>query len=77
MSIKRARYLSLIPSSAAHRAERGFAGEMQTVAQAFTAASLRGRPAKDGRDRSDGKDGRDHRSASEPRNDFNKKPVEE
>ena len=42
-AIKRARYLSLIPSSVSHEVERGFAGEMQTVAQAFAAASLRGR----------------------------------
>ena len=50
LAIKRARFLALIPSSAAHEVERGFAGEMQTVAQAFAAASLRGRTAaKDGK----------------------------
>lgn len=43
LAIKRARFLALIPSSAAHEIERGFAGEMQTVAQAFAASSLRGR----------------------------------
>lgn len=43
LAIKRARFLSLIPSSVAHEVERGFAGEMQTVAQAFAASSLRGK----------------------------------
>ena len=32
-SIKRARFLALIPSSIAHRTERGFSGEMQYAAQ--------------------------------------------
>ena len=50
IAIKRARFLALIPSSAAHEVERGFAGEMQTVAQAFAAASLRGRSRDGGRE---------------------------
>ena len=74
LSIKRARYLSLIPSSAAHRVERGFAGEMQTVAQTFNAASLRGRSPKEGRDRSEG---RENKSFSDSRNEPNKKPFDE
>ena len=43
LAIKRARFLSLLPYSVAHEQERGFAGEMQSVAQTF-AASVRGRP---------------------------------
>ncbi len=43
LAIKRARFLSLIPSAISHEIERGFAGEMQSVAQNFAAASLRGR----------------------------------
>ena len=41
-AIKRARYLSLLPYSAAHETERGFAGEMQAVSQSV-APSFRGR----------------------------------
>lgn len=43
VAIKRARFLSLIPCSTAHNVERGFAGEMQNVAQAFAAAAMRSR----------------------------------
>lgn len=39
-SVKRARFLALIPSSIAHRTERGFSGEMQYAAQ--NVASLGG-----------------------------------
>ena len=42
-AVKRARYLGLIPYSVAHRPERGFAGEMQMVAQTFSTAGFRGR----------------------------------
>lgn len=37
-AIKRARYLSLIPYSIAHRTERGFAGEMQGAAVSFSSS---------------------------------------
>lgn len=75
LAIKRARFLALIPSSAAHEVERGFAGEMQTVAQAFAAASLRGRAtAKDGKP-----EGRGPAAGGEerPARPENKKPVAE
>jgi small subunit ribosomal protein S18 len=36
LAVKRARFLSLIPSSVAHRTERGFSGEMATVAAAVS-----------------------------------------
>jgi small subunit ribosomal protein S18 len=51
VAVKRARYLSLLPYSMAHRPERGFAGEMQMVAQSFGTASFRGR--RDGGPRGD------------------------
>jgi small subunit ribosomal protein S18 len=44
LAVKRARFLSLIPSAVTHRVERGFAGEMQTVAQSFSTSALRSRP---------------------------------
>lgn len=44
LAIKRARFLSLIPSAVTHRVERGFAGEMQSVAQSFSTSALRSRP---------------------------------
>jgi small subunit ribosomal protein S18 len=40
-AVKRARFLGLIPYSVAHETERGFAGEMQAVAQAFATARPR------------------------------------
>jgi len=55
IAIKRARYLSLIACSVAHRTERGFAGEMQHAAQSFAAAGFRGRNTRgpeQGRERS-------------------------
>lgn len=55
VSVKRARYLGLLPYCAAHRPERGFAGEMQMVAQTFAASTFR--PRRDsGRD-GGGRDG--------------------
>lgn len=36
LAIKRARFLSLLPSAISHESERGFAGEMQTVAVSFS-----------------------------------------
>jgi small subunit ribosomal protein S18 len=44
LAIKRARFLSLIPSAITHRVERGFAGEMQSVASSFSTSALRSRP---------------------------------
>lgn len=38
LAVKRARYLALLPCSVAHETERGFAGEMQSVAQTFLAS---------------------------------------
>jgi small subunit ribosomal protein S18 len=67
LAIKRARYLSLIPSSVAHEIDRGFAGEMQNVAQAFAAASLRGR--KERSDRPEGRGDRFDRSEKGPDSD--------
>ena len=48
-SIKRARFLALIPSSIAHRTERGFSGEMQYAAQnvASVGSFRRSAPASD------------------------------
>ena len=42
LAIKRARYLSLLASAVCHETEKGFAGEMQAVAQTF-ATNPRGR----------------------------------
>lgn len=50
LAIKRARFLSLLPYSVAHEQERGFAGEMQTVAQTF-GASIRSKPKELGKER--------------------------
>lgn len=36
LAVKRARYLSLLPFSVAHRTEKGFAGEMASVAAALS-----------------------------------------
>jgi small subunit ribosomal protein S18 len=36
LAVKRARYLSLLPFSVAHRSEKGFAGEMASVAAAMS-----------------------------------------
>ncbi len=44
LAIKRARFLALIPSAVTHRMERGFAGEMQSIAQSFSTSALRSRP---------------------------------
>lgn len=43
VAIKRARFLSLIPYSIAHKTERGYAGELQNVIQTFVSASMRTR----------------------------------
>lgn len=43
IAVKRARFLSLIPYSVAHRKERGFSGEMTNIAQTFAASSFKGR----------------------------------
>jgi small subunit ribosomal protein S18 len=48
LAVKRARFLSLIPSAVTHRVERGFAGEMQSVAQSFSTSALRSRPSGPG-----------------------------
>lgn len=53
LAIKRARFLALIPSSVAHEGERGFAGEMQNVAQTFSATNLRGRGGRGDRPHGD------------------------
>lgn len=73
VAVKRARYLSLLPSSVSHRPERGFAGEM-AAANAGGFRDQRGpgmgrpggfgdRPFRGDRDREDGEggDGRDMR----------------
>jgi small subunit ribosomal protein S18 len=36
LAVKRARYLALLPFSVAHRSEKGFAGEMASVAAALS-----------------------------------------
>ncbi len=46
LAIKRARFLSLLPYSLSHEQERGFSGEMQNIAQTFT-ASIRAKPMRD------------------------------
>jgi small subunit ribosomal protein S18 len=43
VAVKRARFLALLPYSMGHRPERGFAGEMQMIAQSFATTSFRGR----------------------------------
>lgn len=48
LAIKRARFLSLLPYSVAHEQEKGFAGEMQNIAQAYAAAVRTPRPGKEG-----------------------------
>jgi small subunit ribosomal protein S18 len=53
VSIKRARFLGLLPYSVAHRTERGFAGEMQLAAQTFSAGGYRSRGPRPDRDRGD------------------------
>ena len=53
-AIKRARQLALLPYSIAHETERGFGGEMQTVAQAF-AVPFRGRSGQRGPNASGGR----------------------
>lgn len=47
VAVKRARFLSLIPYGVSHRKERGFAGEMTTIAQTFAATAFKAR--KEGR----------------------------
>ena len=39
LAIKRARFISLLPYSVSHETERGFAGEVQAVAQTFASAA--------------------------------------
>jgi small subunit ribosomal protein S18 len=41
LAVKRARFLSLIPYSTAHRSERGFSGEIQYVSQSFSTSGMR------------------------------------
>ncbi len=43
VAVKRARFLGLLPYSMAHRPDKGFAGEMQMIAQSFSTNSFRGR----------------------------------
>lgn len=65
LAIKRARFLALIPSSVSHEMERGFAGEMQTVAQTFAAASLRGRSGGRERPQQSGEKGHEAEARTE------------
>ena len=44
IAVKRARFLALIPSSANHRVEKGFAGRIQAIMQTFTSTANRQRP---------------------------------
>jgi small subunit ribosomal protein S18 len=43
VAVKRARFLALIPYSLSHEVERGFSGEMTSVAQTFSVGSLKSR----------------------------------
>lgn len=43
VAVKRARFLALIPYSLSHEVERGFSGEMSSVAQTFSVGSLKSR----------------------------------
>lgn len=69
LAIKRARFLSLLPYSVAHEQEKGFAGEMQNIAQSY-AAAVRTRPTKEG-GREGGREG-----SREPRGDKPEKHQE-
>jgi small subunit ribosomal protein S18 len=47
LSVKRARFLALIPAAGSHEMEKGFSGEVQLAAQTFTAAAIRTRGPRD------------------------------
>ena len=48
LAIKRARFLSLLPYSISHEQERGFSGEMQNIAQTFSASVRTKLPPREG-----------------------------
>lgn len=53
IAVKRSRFLALIPSTATHRVERGFAGRIQAIMQTFSNASIRQKPRFERGDRSE------------------------
>lgn len=86
VAIKRARFLSLLPSSVAHRTERGFSGEVQNVIQTFVSSSMRGgrggargqdAPRSGAREQKDGssRDSRDSREREEAKSSASANPT--
>ena len=74
VAVKRARYLSLLPICVSHETEKGFAGEMQAAAQAFSTV---GRPRFNSKPRFEPRKGPESQAAqgaSEPAAE--KKPAE-